>query len=170
MTESVLPTDPPFRFPEQRELYKLWSRKRGDRRMPERADLTATELRPWLGNLHLIEVIDAGRDFKYLVYGTEIARHYDVEMTGRLASQWPTTMRNAAYETYTRVIRDRCPYLVSQNEWALERLIANHRIVLPFSRDGEAVDHILTYVRMLKTPEGEPGVRYHPLPFEPPVS
>ena len=167
MGESVHYTPPPFRFPEQQELYGLWSRKRGERRMPQRAEIGAAELRAWLGNLHLIAVIEGGRDFKYLVYGTEIARYYDVEMTGRMASHWPATMRNAAFETYTRVVRDRCPYLVSQNEWALERLFANHRIVLPFSRDGETVDHILTYVRMLAAPEGDPGVQYFPVPLEP---
>ncbi len=170
MADPVPPTDIPFRFPEQHELFNLWSRKRGERRMPERADLDATELRPWLGNLHLLEVVDGGCDFKYLVYGTQIARYYNVEMTGKLVSTWPAIMRNAAFETYTRVIRDRCPYLVSQNEWAPDRLFANHRIVLPLSRDGHAVDHILAYVRMLATPEGKQGVQYHPLPPEPSAS
>jgi hypothetical protein len=163
----VTSIDPPFRFPEQYELFQLWMRKRGSRRMPVRAELDAAELRPWLGHLHLIEVVDQGRDFKYLVYGTEIARYYDIEMTGRLASSWPETMRNAAFQTYTRIVRDRCPYVVAQNEWALERLFSNHRIVLPFSRDGREVDHILTYVRMLATPDGKPGVQYHPIPVDP---
>lgn len=167
MTDSVLQTDPPFRFPEQLELYRLWSRKRGNRRMPERTDLTAAELRSWLGYLNLIEVIDDGHDFKYLIHGTELGRYYNTEMTGRLVSSWPPAMRDAALETYRRVVQDRCPYLVAQDESAQDRVFAHHRIVLPFSRDGEKVDFILTYVHLSSTPEGRSGARYHPLAIEP---
>jgi hypothetical protein len=79
----------PFRFAEQFDLFKLWSSKRGARAMPDRAALTTAELRPWLGSIHLLEVIERGRDFRYLVYGTDIARHYDVEMTRKLVTDWP---------------------------------------------------------------------------------
>jgi hypothetical protein len=154
---------PPFRFSEQFELFQLWLRKRGTRPMPDKSELTAPELRPWLGAIHLIEVIERGRDFRYLIFGTDIARMYDVEMTRRLVSEWPDAMRDAAFMTYQRVARDACPYLVRQNEIANDRLFSFHRVVLPFSADGKHVDHILTHLHMIPGNEEEAGVHYHPL-------
>jgi hypothetical protein len=153
----------PFRFPEQLELFKFWLHKRGKRTMPDKTDVTAPELRPWLGDIHLIEVIDQGEDFRYLIFGTDIARHYDVEMTRKLVSEWPEAMRDAAFATYRRVVQEKCAYLVRQNEVALERLFSNHRLVLPLSRDGAKVDHILTHLRMVPGNREESGIHYHPL-------
>jgi hypothetical protein len=154
---------PPFRFPEQLELYTLWNSKRGKRRMPVRVDLAASELRRWLGEIHLIEVIDRGKDFRYLVYGTDIARYYDIEMTRKLVSEWPDDIRRAAFMTYERVVRDACPYLVRQNEVAQGRLHSNHRLVLPFSGDGAQVDHIMTHLHMIPANDEDSGIFYHAL-------
>lgn len=153
----------PFRFPEQFELFQLWLRKRRARAMPRKAEMTVQDLRPWLGAIHLIEVIEGGRDFRYLIFGTDIARHYDVEMTRRLASEWPEAMRESAFATYGRVTRDACPYLVRQNEFAVNRLFSNHRLVLPLSNDGAAVDHILTHLHMVPGNQDEAGIHYHPI-------
>jgi hypothetical protein len=155
---------PPFRFAEQVELYELWNRKRGPRRMPARGDFSTDDLRPWLGQMHLLEVIDQGRDFRYAIYGTEIGRHHGFEMNRKLVSDWPEGMRQRAMRTYTRVTQDACPYLVRQNEYAQERLRSNHRLVLPLAGDGTAVSHILTHLHMIAVNEEDTGIFYHPLP------
>jgi hypothetical protein len=158
---------PPFRFPEQFTLFQLWSEKRGSRAMPDRAALTAEELRPWLGSIHLLEVIDHGRDFRYLIYGTDVARYYDMEMTRKFVSDWPEPMRATAFLTYQRITRDACPYLVRQNETSPNRVFSNHRLVLPLSKDGKEVDHILTHLRMIPANEDEAGIYYHALRTDP---
>jgi hypothetical protein len=155
---------PPFRFAEQAALYDLWNRKRGPRRMPSRADLSTSDLRQWLGEIHLLEVVDNGRDFRYLVYGTEIGRYHDTEMTRRLVSEWPEGMRNAAMMTYSRVTREACPYLVRQNEHAQGRLHSNHRLVLPLSNDGATVSQILTHLHMIPVNDEDAGIFYNALP------
>jgi hypothetical protein len=154
----------PFRFAEQADLYNLWDAKRGARRMPSRANFSTSDLRRWLGNIHLIEVIEGGQDFRYLVFGTDIARYYDVEMTRRLASEWPADMRHAAFVTYRRVTRDACPYLVRQNEFAQARLHSNHRLVLPLSNNGTTVDHVITHLHMIPANQEDAGIFYHALP------
>lgn len=131
--------------------------------MPPRRAVDVAELRSWLGHIHLLEVVEGGRDFRYRVFATEIGLQFDVEMTGRLVSAWREPMRSAAFETYGRVVRDRCSYLVRQNEPARDRLLCNYRLVLPFSEDGDAVDHILTHVRVIAGVEPDMGVHYHPL-------
>ena len=154
---------PPFRFPEQFELYQFWLGKCRKRTMPDKTDMTAPELRSWLGDIHLIEVIEQGKDYRYLVFGTDIAHHHGVEMTRRFVSEWPEELRVAAFATYGLVVREKRPYLVRQNEFALERLFSNHRLVLPLSKDGTAVDHILTHLRMVPANREESGMHYHPL-------
>jgi hypothetical protein len=158
---------PPFRFAEQAELYGLWNAKRGSRQMPSRADFTPADLRPWLGDMHLLEAIDGGRDFLYLVYGTSIGRHHDVEMTRRRVSDWPEEMRARAMRTYGKVMEGACPYLVRQNEATHGRLRSNHRLVLPLSRDGRIVDHILTHLHQIPANDEDAGIFYHPLPPTP---
>jgi hypothetical protein len=153
----------PFRYREQFDLFQLWSKKCAGRAMPARADLGAGELRAWLGSVHLIEVIEGGRDFRYLIFGTDIARMYDVEMTRRLVSEWPEAMRHAAFMTYQRVVHEACAYLVRQNEIAHDRLFSNHRLVLPLSNQGTAVDHILTHLRAVPGNQDETGIHYHAL-------
>jgi hypothetical protein len=155
---------PPFRFAEQADLYGLWTAKRGVRRMPDRADFSLTDLRHWLGDIHLLEVIDDGRDFRYLVYGTDIGRHHGFEMTRKLVSDWPDDMRQRAMRTYMQVTQDACPYLVRQNELAQGRLHSNHRLVLPLSRSGATVDHILTHLHMIPVNKEDSGIFYHALP------
>jgi hypothetical protein len=154
----------PFRFAEQADLYALWSEKRGARRMPARGEFFAATLRPWLGSIHLIEVVEDGKDFRYLVYGTDIARYYDVEMTRRLVSEWDEGMRERAFLTYRRTMADACPYLVRQNEMAQGRLHSFHRLVLPLSSDGKRVEHIMTHLHMIPVNEEDSGIFYHPLP------
>src|SRR5690349_6509917 len=139
----------PFRFAEQAALYALWNDRRGNRRMPARKEFSTDDLRPWLGSVHLIEVVEGGKDFRYLVYGTDIARYYDVEMTRRLVSEWPDDMRQSAFMTYGRLVRDVCPYLVRQNEMAQGRLHSFHRLVLPMSSRGDAVEYIMTHLHMV---------------------
>ena len=155
---------PPFRFAEQVELYNLWNAKRGGRHMPDRAEFTPADLRPWLGDIHLLQVIDGGRDFLYLVYGTSVGRFHDVEMTRRHVSDWPEDMRVSAMRTYTQVTREACPYLVRQHETAQGRLRSNHRLVLPFSRDGTRVDYIMTHLHQIPANPEDAGLFYHPLP------
>jgi hypothetical protein len=109
-------------------------------------------------------VVEGGKDFRYLVYGTDIARYYDVEMTRRLVSEWDEGMRERAFQTYRRIVRDACPYLVRQNEMAQERLHSFHRLVLPLSSRGEGVEHIMTHLHMILANEEDSGIFYHPLP------
>lgn len=153
----------PFLFPDQQTLYLLWSERCRGRRMPCRSDIETPKLGPWLGRIHLLEVIDGGHDFKYLVFGTQIGQHFDLEMTGRFVSDWHEPIRSAGFATYRRIVQERRPYLIRQNEPAKGRMLCNHRLILPFSQDGEAVDHILTHMHVLAGVDGEPGVHYHAL-------
>lgn len=58
-------------------LYAYWDAKRGNRRMPSRADIDPVDLKRFLRLLCLIDVVPDERQYVYRVVGTR-----DVEMRG----------------------------------------------------------------------------------------
>lgn len=61
-------------------LLTLWREKRGDRLIPSRGDLPVSALRPWLGNLALIDLTGAAPYFR--LCGTGLHARFGGEMTG----------------------------------------------------------------------------------------
>jgi hypothetical protein len=62
-------------------LRKLWEQKRGRRAMPARADLTVTDLRPWLGNLALLDLEARGEVFR--LCGVNLFSRFGGDQTGQ---------------------------------------------------------------------------------------
>ncbi len=63
------------------ELKALWERKRGDRAMPSRAELQISELKPWLGNLALIDLVGTdGASFR--LCGINLRPRFGGDITG----------------------------------------------------------------------------------------
>ncbi|MGQ0677476.1 MAG: PAS domain-containing protein [Rhodospirillales bacterium] len=125
-------------------LFRLWNAKRRGRKLPARADLRPEELKPWLGNLIVLDVIDGGRDFRYRLFGTNIVRQAGFDMTGKLMSEYP--IKDALphfFETHRDVVRLATPALGEHNpRVALVR--RRRRLILPFGEDGETVDRTIT--------------------------
>ncbi len=69
----------------RQELLALWHLKRGTRILPARQDVAFEELGPWLGQLHLIEVLDD--DFLVKVFAGRSASRMGIELTGKRLSQ-----------------------------------------------------------------------------------
>lgn len=125
-------------------LYRLWDSKRGSRLMPARRDLTTEELTPWFGNLCIVDVLDGGKDFRYRLYGTTIAREAGFDMTGRLLSEYPIAKMIPFFgDAYNEIIRRRCAAFGEHNP-GVDSVRRRRRLLLPFSTDGETVDKILS--------------------------
>ena len=63
-----------------RDLLALWNDKRGARAMPSRADLDVSGLKPWLGNLALIDIAEDGRAV-FRLCGTNLHARFGGERT-----------------------------------------------------------------------------------------
>src|SRR3546814_16038514 len=55
---------------------------------PDRID--PMQMRPALGHIMLLDVLDGGADYRYRVYGSEIAQRAGFDMTGKCPSELPT--------------------------------------------------------------------------------
>jgi len=62
-------------------LRQLWEQKRGGRAMPARSDLTVTNLRPWLGNLALLDLGARGEVFR--LCGVNLFSRFGGDQTGQ---------------------------------------------------------------------------------------
>lgn len=64
-------------------LHDYWQSRRGERPMPDRADIRPSEFARMLPSVAIIEVIDAGRDFRFRLFGSELASWMGCDRTGQ---------------------------------------------------------------------------------------
>ncbi|MBT6116389.1 MAG: PAS domain-containing protein [Rhodospirillaceae bacterium] len=71
------------------EVFAYWNALRGDEPVPRRDAFDPIRVKPSLGLISIAEVLRGGEDFRYLLYGSELARVQDQDFTGRLVSELP---------------------------------------------------------------------------------
>ena len=122
---------------ELRSLVELWRTKRGCRTLPARRDFQIEELKPWLGRMHVIEVLPG--DFRFAVFATTSAQRVGVELTGRLISEAPVPdMAKDAEETYRQSVKTKRPvYRRTPPTVYDDRLYGYTRVVLPLGEKDE---------------------------------
>lgn len=125
-------------------LFRLWQAKRGTRALPARADFAPDDLLPWFGNLVILDVIDGGKDFRYRLFGTVIAREAGFDMTGKLLSEYPIKQPLEYFFAVNREIVRRGTPAMSEHDPAVPAVRRRRRLILPLGKDGRTVDRILT--------------------------
>jgi hypothetical protein len=127
--------------PPLRAFHTLWDGKRGGRVVPARQDFAFEELAPWLGQLHLIEVL--ADDFRFKVFAGKSAVRLQQEVTGRLLSEFePRWMAEDAARDYQRSVEARVPVFADRSRQERDgRLYSWRRLVLPLG-PTEVIDHL----------------------------
>lgn len=64
-----------------------WRAKCASRSMPSRGDIAPKECKAVLGNMLLIDVVEEGRAFRYRMVGTEFARYFLFDPTGKTVEE-----------------------------------------------------------------------------------
>jgi hypothetical protein len=140
--------DPAELAPEFGAIKAYWDAKRGARAMPRRADIDPVELRPHLPYLGLVDVLDDGRDFRFRLLGTEFARLFGRDSTGKTLTEvygagcpevlgWMTA-------SYAEVVRTRRPVLRLGSMRAVQKdFIRCDSLLLPLSEDGARASMIM---------------------------
>lgn len=136
---------PPFRPNDGRliDLYRLWQAKRGGEGLPTRGDFGIDELRPLMGRIAILDVIDGGVDFRFRLYGSSIASAYRGEMTGKSVSAYRPHFYAKIAPGYREVVATRQPRydeIQVDDEMMLYRW---ERLVLPLGNGGTEVDMLL---------------------------
>jgi hypothetical protein len=108
-TELPEITDPRLRL-----LYDLWQIYRDDAPAPRRADLDVFDSPLWLGHLSLLEAIENGVDFRYLIYGRALAAYYGRDLNGKTTRDLSAVVGNLVRREYRQAYIAQRPVLVER--------------------------------------------------------
>jgi hypothetical protein len=127
-----------------------WTAKRGDRSMPRKCDIDPLEIPPKiLPNLQLIDVIDGGARFRYLLVGTALVDAFGRDFSGQYPDDMFSDDRlNSTQGIYRAVCNSKTP-LFSRNKYHTPKNIDLFalRIYAPLPNDDSHVHHILGALR-----------------------
>ena len=127
-----------------------WQSKRPNDLLPSRKDIDVIDMRPMIGFMHLLDVIDAtaGR-FRFRLHGTRVrlGQSFSDNMVENIASK---AMRDAAIEDYQSVCFTGVPCY--QHVVALVDFIqySYSRLILPMANDGRVVDALMICINPRK--------------------
>ena len=128
-----------------RRLVAHWSRIRGQRRMPARADFDPLEVRYALGCISLIEVHRDPLRFYFRLDGTKQVDLFGVDCTRRyLHEAMPAEYAAMVAASFSDVVARQEPRYHRRQIAYHERLMEYEAVILPFSSDGERVDLLMT--------------------------
>lgn len=136
-------------FQKLQELLNLWESLKGDRRYPSRGDFDPHTLKPWLGNIELIDVIGSDPPrYKFRLVGTRITAIDGLDATGRFADEVFSKNYAGIVGDYDEVFATGS-YVARELDW-----IENHRglklrynkLTLPLSSNGDTIDMLLVYL------------------------
>jgi len=130
------------------QLHDLWIEKCGTRPLPDRVDFPPEALKPWLGNLALIDVGEQGQ-YRYRLYGSNFVFRFGVEMTKRSVDDLPPQQSAAIRRDYDTVVASGRPlarlYTSGFDVIDINRRLDSQRVetwerlVLPLSNGGSEV-------------------------------
>lgn len=123
-------------------LLALWHEKRGKRQMPSRDDLTVTSLRPWLGNLALIDL--GGREPHFRLCGTRLRARFGGEVTRKKLDELDDAVGGKVLRRVVTKVRE----TLVPTQMIYEADSPGGRTVFlelcaPLARDGEHIDMVL---------------------------
>ncbi len=112
---------------------------------PEMVDPLA--LRPALGAISLLDVLDGGQDFQMRLHGSEISKTLDIDMTGMRMGEMAVPFIAFLMVTYRAQLLRPEPLLLRYTPAMEFFLSAWWRIGLPLVRDGQVVRLLIGMVR-----------------------
>ena len=136
-----------------RDLHALWDLKRGARPYPARADFVFEEFMPWLGRLHLVEILDG--DFRFAVFGSGTADLIRREYTGRKLSEIEEPLARIWEAGYRDAAERRAPVFAHHPKAqysAAELVVSWWRAILPLGTDDD-LTHLLVGFQVI-APDG----------------
>jgi PAS domain len=130
----------PIRF-----LVAYWTERAAGRAMPPMGEIDALAMRPALGYIALLDVVDRGRDFRYRLYGTILAAVAGFDMTRRLASEHKASpyITHFYMASYRAAVTRGRPFVTEHRPGSTQVTKGWHRVVLPFAGADGRVQRFL---------------------------
>lgn len=124
-------------------LLTHWQGMATDGALPLADDLDPIDLRPALGNIMLVDVLDDGRDFRYRLYGSAIAFISSGDKTGHSVIDFEGIPAQFFYVVYRAALTRRCPVYTHHYPSNLSNFRRWHRLLLPLA---DKSDNVVRYL------------------------
>ena len=134
-----------IKHPRLQQLYDYWLAKRGERKMPSRADIDPLGMTFIMGNVILVDVI-AGTPlgFRIRLHGTNLVERVHYELTGKMLDDLPQVQfRNLTRQSFTKVAKTAEPLRALNDRVLDDQLRRYETVILPLSGDDTRVDMLL---------------------------
>jgi hypothetical protein len=140
---------PVITTPQLRSLVELWAQKRRGDALPSRLDFSDEDLRPWFGNLLMVDVVGGPHRFRFRLMGTSLVDAACRELTGKFFDEADITgYESDVLDDYAEALRSRAPVCKTRHYDPLPGTFMDHwrvyeRLLLPLASDGQTIDRIL---------------------------
>jgi hypothetical protein len=132
-----------IREPRLRDLWQYWAGKRDGVLLPGRAAISPLEMRAWLGNLLLMDVVEGGRDFRYRLHGTQLVQLFGVDLTGQLVGALRVRDVDRLLAEGRMVVASRNALYTEETVVAEKQHVAISKLVLPLAANARDVDMMI---------------------------
>ena len=128
-------------------LEAYWLSKRGDRRMPSRADIDPADIKELLPQIIMARIEHDPLRVKYSVVGTLCARSAGFDYTGRYLDElrFDSESDTDWLKIYNEIVSERKPVAGTCRFRTADVEIPYRVAVFPLSNDGVHVDHAIAY-------------------------
>jgi hypothetical protein len=140
---------PVITAPQLRTLAELWASKRRGDALPSRSDFADEDLRPWFGNLLMVDVVEGPHRFRFRLMGTSLVDAAHRELTGKFFDEADISgYEQDVLDDYAEVVRTGTPVCKTRQYNPAPGTFMDHwrvyeRLLLPLATDGKKIDRIL---------------------------
>jgi hypothetical protein len=127
-------------------VLSCWRRWRGSKLWPAREDIDPDDLRQILPNLFMVEAVDGGTRFRYILSGTTVRQQLGFELSGRYLDDTFTGLQlERAVADYRSVISGYGHYALQHWSQRGQTIMQFRRLLLPIAADRMRIDLVLGF-------------------------
>jgi hypothetical protein len=155
--------------PRLERIVRYWNVKRGERRMPSRADIDPTDIPNLLSILFLADFSKTMPRIRLL--GTEATEACGVETRGRFIHELPLgEFTDTWLEAFSLVVATARPVMAAAPYRIKDACQFARTVLAPLSKDDAAIDHVLGGLLVTITPQSRSVEQPAPKTWVRPVS
>lgn len=128
------------------DLAGRWERLRPEHGLPTRADFPMEALKPWLGNLMVLEVVDGEAeepDFIYRLHGTHLTTLWGRDLTGLRVTDLPEEEATLLLREYREAFHSRALLHIPGRQMVRKDYLRVEKLILPLAVKGIEVEQLL---------------------------
>jgi len=142
-------------------LHDYWRSKRGDRPMPDRSDIVPSEFVRMLPSVAIIEVIDGGRDFRFRLFGSELATWMGCDRTGQRFSEMqpapgsdltPEQAQKRWIDVASGALAAARPIFPKAPVLTAGAVLTMHAVIMPLTAGGTEIEQLFGGAFVTSTP------------------